>query len=167
MDGFCLSCSVVEFDIGNLSHNSRNQLPLLANTLLASLSYLLSRSPPVFDLHISQTVDNEKVIVVIPGAKKALMQIQIEEYLAKLFEFEVDPEVAEFLEKCEKKLDEIIATACKHQKEDKKDLFEGSFRLNSTIRQLETLYHGLLGLDDLDESLFVKTSNVIFFSWRF
>lgn len=90
------------------------------------------------------------------------MQVQIEEYLAKLFEFEVDQEVAEFLQKCQKKLDEIVETACKPGRQDKTDVFNSCMKLNHTMRQLEGLYHGLLGHDDLDEGLFVKTSHVTF-----
>lgn len=157
----CSSPSRVDAnDAGSLSGYFGNQLPSLANALLASFGYLLSRSTPAFDLHIAQIVDGDKVIVVIPGAKKVEMQTQIEEYLAKIFEFEVDSEVSEFLQKCTKKLDEILATACKHLREDKSDLFDSSYRCSTTTKQLETLYQGVLRPDDLDESLFVKTSSV-------
>lgn len=142
--------------LGHLHSNFKNQLPALANALLASLSYVLSKSSSSFDLHISLPADGQKVIVVIPGAKKAELQGEIEEYLAKLFEFEIDSEVKEFLQKCTKKMDEIVTTACKN----KVDMFESTYKLLATNRSLENLYQGMLGSEDIDESIFVRSSSV-------
>lgn len=128
--------------------------------MLASLSYVVRRTSSAFDLHISQPSDGDKVRVVIPGAKKLDMQAQIDEYLAKLFEFDIDTEVDHFLNKCHRKIDEIVATACKQRAEDKIERFDSIYRSMATIRNLEDLYQGLLSIEDIDESVFVKSSTV-------
>lgn len=128
--------------------------------MLASLSYVVRRTSTAFDLHISQQSEGEKVEVIIPGAKKLEMQSQIDEYLAKLFEFEIDSEVDHVLNKCHRKIEEIVASACKQRVEDKIERFDSVYRSMTTIRCLDDLYQGILSFEDIDESLFVKTSTV-------
>lgn len=129
----------------------------------AALEFLLIHSNHRFDLHFCQLKNGEQIELVIKGNQKKDMAADIQEHLSKVIGVEVGTESQQKLKEFTEYIKKVIAEVFKQPADsfNFEDKLIDLNRLMYLTKQLDDKYGAQVLDEEVDETMFIKCSNVL------
>lgn len=146
-------------NVGKLNCKFENKISANANCLVAAISFVLTRLETGFELVIKDEKMSPPKITNFSDSWNPISVDELQGFLCSSLGFTCDKEVKSAIEDVYRLVEEMLFEYLGKTKSTAAEAFD-SERINTTSMTLETLYMGMLTSDDIDESLFVRSSKV-------
>lgn len=130
--------------------------------LQTALEVLLTHSNYRYDVHFCQMKNGEAIELVIKGKQKKDMAADIQENVSKVVGIELDAEVQQKIKEFTDHIRKILSEVFKQPLETLtlEDKLVDLNRLMFLAKQLDDRYSSQAHEDEIDETMFIKSSNV-------
>lgn len=162
---FILLSETLLLTSGAKNKQHKNEIPFNAYMLQTSLEVLLTHSNHRYDVHFCQMKNGEAIELVIKGKQKKDMASDIQENISKVVGIELDTEVLQKIKELTDYIRKILSEVFKQPVESLtlEDKLVDLNKLTFLAKQLDDRYTSQCYEEEIDETMFIKSSNVPYF----